>query len=93
MILALALIHHLSISNNIPFNYVAEYFSKLSQWLIIEFVPKTDKKVQKLLLCREDVFSFYNKENFVSSFSKYFSIHDEIRIKDSGRTLFLMKKT
>ena len=49
MILALALVHHLAISNNVPLVSIAESFSKLSPKLIIEFVPKEDSQVQRLV--------------------------------------------
>ncbi|MDA0093657.1 hypothetical protein OFR75_01135 [Brachyspira hyodysenteriae] len=53
VIMALALIHHLAISNNVPLTYIAEYFSSLAKYLIIEFVPKEDSQVHKLLLTRK----------------------------------------
>ena len=41
-IFALALIHHLVISNNVPLNRLASFFQHLGRWLVIEFVPKSD---------------------------------------------------
>ncbi|MBD3273247.1 SAM-dependent methyltransferase [Candidatus Dependentiae bacterium] len=94
VILALALIHHLCISNNLPFSYVAQYFSSISDSLIIEFVPKEDKKVQTLLFTRKDIFVDYNQSCFEEEFNKYFDIKEKYLIKDSKRTLYFMfKKT
>jgi hypothetical protein len=45
LVLALALIHHLSISNNIPLTRVAEFLSGICRSLIIEFVPKNDQTI------------------------------------------------
>lgn len=90
LIFALALIHHLSISNNLPFSYVAEYFASIGQNLIIEFVPKEDKKVKTLLATRKDIFVNYDKKNFELEFSKYFDIQDQCLIKDSKRILYFM---
>ena len=92
LIMALALIHHLSISNNLPFENVAEYFSKLAKNLIIEFVPKSDSNVKRLLSTREDVFPKYNERYFEKAFSKYYKIKDKTKLKDSERTLYLMTK-
>jgi len=92
VVMSLALIHHLAISNNVPFDKISKFFSELGKWLIIEFIPKCDKKVQKLLATREDVFPRYTKENFESEFSKYFTIEFSFQIKDSDRVLYLMKK-
>jgi ribosomal protein L11 methylase PrmA len=89
---ALALIHHLSISNNLPLNKIAHFFHKICKSLIIEFVPKTDSQVQRLLSTREDIFPDYTQNCFEKEFRKYFTIQSSIRIKESDRTIYLMKK-
>jgi len=89
-VMALALIHHLAISNNLPLGKIAKFFSKASQSLIIEFIPKTDSNVQKLLSSREDIFPDYTQENFESEFKKYFNIQTAVNIKGSDRVLCLM---
>ncbi len=91
MVMALALIHHLAISNNLPFDNIAKFFSSLGKYLVIEFVPKTDSKVQHLLSSREDIFDNYDKETFESIFDKYFEILETINIKNSKRILYLMR--
>lgn len=90
-ILALALIHHLSIAHNIPLDYSAQFFSRITKWLVIEFVPKEDKKVQTLLKNRNDIFNQYNQKTFESVFKNYFEIITIQPIQDSLRTLYLMK--
>ena len=90
-ILALALVHHLAVSNNVPIGKIAEYFSRLCRWLIIEFVPKSDSQVQRLLATREDIFPSYTKEAFEMEFSRNFVINDSIGISGSERTLYLMQ--
>jgi len=92
-ILALALIHHLAIGNNVPFKRIASFFSYLAQYLVIEFVPKTDPMVKKLLLSRKDIFSSYTLENFEMSFRLYFKILEKIEIGDSGRSLYLLVRS
>ena len=89
-VLALALIHHLAISNNLPLDRIASFLKKICSSLIIEFVPKSDPKVQKLLTTRKDIFPSYTKEAFESEFSKLFSIQTSVNIRDSERTLYLM---
>lgn len=91
-IMALALIHHLAISNNLGFHLIAELFSNLCNHLIIEFVPKEDSQVQKLLFTRKDIFPNYNNEYFKEVFGSYFNIVEEIQVKDSSRVLYLMTK-
>lgn len=92
MVFALALIHHLAISNHVPFMMLAEFFSKLSRYLLIEFVPKHDSQVQRLLSSRVDIFTEYTEENFRQKFGLYFDIIDSQKITDSERTLYLLKK-
>ena len=62
------------------------------QNLIIEFVPKSDSNVKRLLSTREDVFPKYNERYFEKAFSKYYKIKDKTKLKDSERTLYLMTK-
>jgi predicted nicotinamide N-methyase len=86
--LALALMHHLCIGNNLPFEKLAEMFSVLSKHLIIEFVPKEDEQVKKLLVSRKDVFQEYTKANFETAFSNYFNKEKELLLPNSGRVMY-----
>lgn len=92
MVFALALIHHLTISNNIPFSDAAKFLCALGKWLIIEFIPKTDSQVQRLLQSRKDIFDTYSRENFERIFEERYTIHKKEKIQDSERYLYLMEK-
>lgn len=92
MVLALALIHHLAISNNVPLPQLADFFADTGKWLIIEFVPKSDSQVHKLLASRKDIFSSYTRESFEAAFAERFLICEKIPIKESERFLYLMEK-
>lgn len=91
-ILALALIHHLAISNNVTLAQLRDFFSQAGTWLIVEFIPKEDSQVQRLLSTREDIFPQYNLDSFEDIFGERFKIHQKVPIKESERTLFLMEK-
>lgn len=92
-VMALALIHHLSISNNVPFGKVASFFAELCRnSLIIEFVPKSDSQVQRLLRSREDIFVNYDRDHFEQAFGQHFSIERAESIEGSDRVLYLMRK-
>ena len=91
-VFALALIHHLAISNNLPLNRIADFFSKICKSLIIEFVPKNDSQIQRLLSTREDIFPSYRQQVFEDEFSRYFRIQDSVKIKDSERIIYLMER-
>jgi hypothetical protein len=92
LVMALALLHHLAISNNLPFQKIASFFQRIGHWLLIEFVPKEDPMVRKLLRSREDIFQLYTKEDFESEFGRHFSIEFREDIARSVRTLYLMKR-
>jgi hypothetical protein len=91
-IMALALIHHLAITNNVPLNQIARFFADLGDWLIIEFVPKEDPQTQKLLASREDIFPDYTQKKFEEVFQATYKIIDSQDIKNTDRTLYLLKK-
>lgn len=91
--MALALIHHLAISNNLPLGYIARFLANICHSLIIEFVPKSDSQVQRLLASREDIFSDYTQEMFEREFSRYFTIDDSAHVRESQRILYLMRST
>lgn len=89
--LALALIHHLAIGNNVPLASVAEYMSRIARHLIIEFVPKQDSQVEELLNMRDDIFPDYDEAGFEKAFENRFSIMKKTKLGDSARTLYLME--
>jgi hypothetical protein len=91
-VFALALIHHLAIRNNVPLLNLANYFASLSEWLIIEFVPKSDEKVKTLLETREDIFPNYTQEGFEKIFSQVYDIIKAQPIKQSDRVLYLLQR-
>ncbi len=91
-VMALALIHHLAISNNVPFDRIADFLSRCGRHLIIEFVPKQDSQVQRLLASREDIFTEYTLEHFEKAFTAIFRIIAKEPVPESSRWLYLMEK-
>jgi ribosomal protein L11 methylase PrmA len=92
VMLALALVHHLAISNNVPLEMIAKYFRSLCHTLIIEFVPIDDSQVQRLLTTRENIFHNYTESGFEKAFEEYFSVVEKKKIDGSERILYLMRK-
>lgn len=92
VVLCLALIHHLAISNNLPLPHIAELFAKLAKHLIIEFVPKSDSNAQVLLASRKDIFPDYTPEGFEAAFQKHFKIVRKEPIAGSERLLYLLER-
>jgi hypothetical protein len=91
-VMALALMHHLTISNNVPFESLARFLTRLGRWLIIEFVPKEDPQAQKLLVWREDIFGDYARETFETVFGRHYRIRESLEVTATGRRLYLMER-
>ena len=93
VVMALALVHHLCIGNNLPFNHIADLLNCFSKrHLIVEFIPREDSKVQLLLKNRVDSFPNYTEEIFRDSLSTYFKLVDSKVLYPSKRTLYLYEK-
>lgn len=91
VVLALALVHHLAIGNNVPLPDVAAFLRQMARAAIVEFVPKEDPQVQRLLASREDMFPDYCAPGFESAFALEFQIVDSHALPNSKRTVYLME--
>jgi ribosomal protein L11 methylase PrmA len=91
-LLALALVHHLAIGNNVPLPAVAALFARIAPHAIVEFVPKEDPMTRRLLAARRDIFTDYSIDGFRAAFGGPFEIVREAPIVDSPRTLFLLRR-
>lgn len=91
-LMALALVHHLAIGNNVPLARVADFFAALAPYVIVEFVPKSDSQVQRLLASREDIFEDYLEAGFENALGYHFDPVAKEPIDGSERTLYLFKR-
>lgn len=93
--LALAVIHHITLSGNIPFSLSAQFFSTMASNVLIEFPTRNDSWVQFLLDSKREFknhFDFYNEENFEKEYAVYFEIVKKERILSSERILYSLKR-
>ena len=88
-LLALALVHHLAITRNVPLERIAHWLACLGRDAIVEFVPKQDPQVSRLLRSRQDVFDRYSREGFEAAFGERFRLGSVEPLPDSGRILYL----
>ncbi len=94
LVLALGLIHHLYIINKFNFEQITKILSDYCQsYLIIEFIPISDNKIQLLALNNQKILEKYSFENFIYFLSTKFKLKKKISIKDSKRILLLLEKT
>jgi ribosomal protein L11 methylase PrmA len=86
-ILALAFLHHLVIARNIPFGQLLDWIIDLAPTGVIEFVPKSDPMVRRLLHSREDIFPDYCQDFFFSQVARRCEIVKTRSLEPSGRLL------
>ncbi len=87
VLLALALVHHLAIGRNVPLGSISAYFASLAPHLVVEFVPKEDAMVQRLLATRKDVFAEYTMEGFETAFARDWDVAESALIEGTSRVL------
>lgn len=92
VVLALALIHHLAIANNVPLPDVAQTMAMLGENLILEFVPKEDSQVKRLLRSRDDIFDNYTLDGLIDAFAPLFDLQEKIPVAESQRTMLVFKR-
>ena len=86
--MALAFAHHLAIGRNIPLDQLVEFLLGLAPNGVIEFVPKSDPQLQRLLHVREDIFGDYDRDNFAALLTRSSRIVKQETISASGRVLY-----
>ncbi len=86
-IVALAYIHHIAIAKNVPLDDVVGWLINLAPHGVIEFVPKQDPMVVRLLQLREDIFPDYTEEHFLHCIEKRARIVSQKVVTNSGRNL------
>jgi ribosomal protein L11 methylase PrmA len=88
--LALALVHHLSITRNVPFPDLARYLARIARAAIVEFVPREDPQAARLLAARSDPCAGYTEARFRAAFAGPFELLDSEPVGTGGRVLHLL---
>lgn len=88
LVLALALIHHIVITANIPLPEFVAWLASLGSHLVIEFVTKDDPMVAKLLRNKEDIYHDYEQPVFEACLEEHFEIVRRQAVQDGLRTLY-----
>ena len=91
-ILALAFEHHLAIAKNIPLNEVVTWLISLAPKGLIEFVPKEDETIKKMLELKGDIFPDYTEKNFENYLLKNAEIVSKKVVSKSKRTIYEYKR-
>jgi hypothetical protein len=59
---------------------------------VIEWVPKEDSQVQRMLATRDDVFADYTEEHFAAGFAAWFDIVETVPLRESQRLIYVMRR-
>ena len=86
-LIALAFIHHIVIGRNIPLDMAVDWIVDMAPQGVIEFPPKSDPMVQRLLSQREDIFPDYTEEAFRAVLARRARVVREEHLSENGRLL------
>ena len=87
-VFALAFEHHLAIAHNVPLDEVVAWIVGIAPTGVVEFVPKTNSTVQRMLSLREDIFQNYTGDAFETALAKHARIEKREVVSKAGRTLY-----
>ncbi len=86
--IALAFEHHLAIAKNIPLNQVVRWLTSIAPKGLIEFVPKEDITIKKMLELKGDIFIDYSITNFEKYLNQNCKVFYKKIIKDTVRVIY-----
>lgn len=88
LVLCLALIHHVVITANVPLDEFIEWLASLTDQLVIEYVSRSDDKVETLLRNKEDKYHDYSRENLESALARHYAIRKTLPLESGNRFLY-----
>jgi ribosomal protein L11 methylase PrmA len=91
VVLALALVHHLRFGANVPLGSFAAWLAGIARAGVVEFIPRSDPMVRRLLAWREDVFEDYDQETFEAELRRHFVITAIEGLPESARRLYAFR--
>ena len=91
LILALALIHHLSVGRNVPLPELVAWFASFEADVVIEFVAPQDAMVAQLVRNREALASGYTQDRFEACVAEHFVIAATERLQSGTRTMYYVR--
>lgn len=93
LILMLATLHHLIVTERIPLDEVAQLAADLTTgYAVVEYVAKEDPMFRQIARGREHLHGDFTRERFESSFGRHFTILRSEPVKADLRWLYLLEK-
>ncbi len=89
LVLCLAVVHHLALSNTVPLDEIVGFLADLGAPLVVEF-PHPDDPMAARLLARKrpGVFDGYHRENWEQALGRRFAVHRSETLPGGTRTLY-----
>lgn len=91
--MALALVHHLTLTGHIALEDQAAFLARLSPTVILEWIPLSDPQAIRLVGNRTPHYvDQYSLKVFEDSLRGFFTVVDSVQIPDSERRLYLLRR-
>jgi hypothetical protein len=91
LILALALLHHVSITGNVPVRQFVDWLASLDSHVVIEFMTRADPMVKKLLAAKRVEHEDYDRGFFERCVGEAFEIERTQALPSGTRILYSLK--
>jgi ribosomal protein L11 methylase PrmA len=85
---ALAFEHHVALGRNVPLDETVESIVGMAPHGLVEFVPKNDPTVQRMLALKGDIFPEYHQQAFEQALAARARIARREIVSATGRTLY-----
>lgn len=95
VVLALALVHHLLVTQRVPLGEILELLKDLTRpggVAVVEYVPPDDPRFRELAWGREELFRDLTVEVFREAFQARFQRVSSVSLPDSGRELLVGRR-
>jgi hypothetical protein len=91
LILALALLHHVSITGNVPVRQFVDWLASLGAEVVIEFMTRDDPMVKRLLAAKRVEHEDYDQPFFEQAVREAFEIERQEQLPSGTRLLYHLR--
>jgi len=90
LVLCLAVIHHLALSNTVPFEEIVELLHDFGAPVVVEMPHRDDPMAARLLARKRDgLFDHYDRPQWEAALGRRFTVLEQIGLPSGTRTLYL----
>jgi hypothetical protein len=88
-VLALAVVHHLALTNTVPFDHIVDGLADFGSPLVVEFPHHDDPMAARLLARkRSGLFDHYTREHWENALRGRFDVVESETLPSGTRTLY-----